>query len=147
MQEHEFYSALLQKMPPILRGMIKAIGLEKTQELLTRFGGTPIVLPKNKSEKLGLTESELFALHCELECHLSNDNRLSLPKVDKVFIIFRNYEIRILRKNYSLTALALKYGLTTRQIQNICKESETELLHDLDGSLNPPPQRQRDLFL
>lgn len=118
--EDESYGELLKNLPPVLRAIIKALGLVKAQDLLLKFGGTSISIPKHHSVKMGLSDDDLKALRLELENHLINDNRLSLPKIDKIFISFRNYEIRTARQKNSLNELALMYNLTSRQIQNIC---------------------------
>ena len=115
---------LLKSMPPILRGIIKALGLKKAQMLLMRFGGTTIVIPKTHSKKLGLSEEDLLALHRELDKHLTND-RITLPKVDKIFIGLRNLEILNARHEKSLSELALEYGLCVRHIQNICRKDDS----------------------
>jgi Mor family transcriptional regulator len=132
--EDEQYHALLQNLPPVLKAIIKALGLEKAQALLLRFGGTSVTIPKNHSVKLGLSDEDLNALRVALEPHLINDNRISLPKIDKIFISFRNHEIRSVREKKSLNELALQYNLCSRQIQNICvtdKTSQVDLFTDL----------------
>ena len=111
-------------MPPILRGIIKALGLKKAQILLMRFGGTTIVVPKTHSKKLGLSEEDLQALHSQLKPHIIND-RITLPKVDKIFIGLRNLEIINARKDKSLTELASEFGLCVRHIQNICRKDDS----------------------
>lgn len=115
---------LLKSMPPILRGIIKALGLKKAQMLLMRFGGTTITIPKVHSKKLGLSTDDLQALHKELDKHIHNDH-ITLPKVDKIFIGLRNLEIIAQRHEKSLTELALEYGLCIRHIQNICRKDES----------------------
>ena len=115
---------ILQNLPPVLKAIIRALGLERAQTLLLYFGGTMVMLPKYKSDKLGLTTEELTALHHELKPHLIDGNRITLPKIDKVFIAFRNIEIRAMRENKSLNALALQYNLSSRHIQNVCKVTE-----------------------
>lgn len=123
--EDESYGELLKNLPPVLRAIIKALGLVKAQDLLLKFGGTSISIPKHHSVKMGLADTDLNALRTELENHLINDNRLSLPKIDKIFISFRNYEIRTARQKKSLNELATMYNLTSRQIQNICVVEQT----------------------
>lgn len=116
---------LLKSMPPILKGIIKALGLKKAQMFLMRFGGTTIVVPKTHSQKLGLSTEDLQALHTQLEKHIIDD-RITLPKVDKIFIGLRNLEIIEKRHEKSLSELAIDYGLCVRHIQNICRKNESE---------------------
>jgi len=133
MEEDEIYRELLQNLPPVLRAIIRALGLEKAQALLLKFGGTSVTIPKNHSVKMGLSDDELNALRAELALYLTNDNRLSLPKIDKIFISFRNHEIRTARQKKSLNALATQYNLTSRQIQNICVDipsNQCDLFND-----------------
>lgn len=123
----------LPNLPPIFKAMVNALGIVKTQDILLAYGGTVTNI-----DKLGLSAEELNTLRLALKNHLKDnpkslklDNRLSLPKIDKIFIHYRNYEIRQKRQYYSLNQLALMYHLTSRHIGNICRATKNDLQIDL----------------
>jgi hypothetical protein len=45
-------------------------------------------------------------------------------KIDKIFLKYRNFEIRALRGKMTLNELAVKFDLTSRQIQNVLRGNE-----------------------
>lgn len=117
-------AALLATLPPVLRGVVRALGFLRAQEWLQAFGGVPVGIPKFHSTTLGLTDEELGRLQVTLAPHLDAAGRVSLPKVDKLFLRLRDEEIRRQRPTGTLTGLARAHGLTSRHIQNICRETE-----------------------
>ena len=112
---------LLSTLPPVLRAIIHALGMLKAQEFLVAHGGTYIVVPRKNGAKLGLTDEQLHDFRGRLADHLTNDDRLAVPKIDKLFLRFRDNEIRINQRRFTLNQLAKKYNLSSRQIQNICR--------------------------
>ena len=113
----------INSIPPQLRAIIKALGVQRALEFLKEHGGTTIRLPKNNTTALGLTSDELKALNLTLKNHLSG-NQITLPKHDKITIKIRNLVIKEKRKESSLNDLAIEFDLCSRQIQNICKEDD-----------------------
>jgi Mor family transcriptional regulator len=80
---------------------------------------------------LGLSAEELARLRDALALHMDAAGRVSLPKADKLFSRMRDEEIRRRRGSRSLSQLAAEFGLTSRQIQNICRED----MSDMQGAL------------
>jgi len=124
------YQELLKSLHPVLRAIIIALGMARAQEFLLLHGGTYIKLPRQDGQRLNLTDDELIALRYQLhdfrlgsgqQSHLSDEGCISLPKVDKIFTKYRNFEIRASRQGMTLNQLAVKYDLTSRQVQNILR--------------------------
>lgn len=113
---------LLSTLPPILRAIISALGLVRAQDLLIEHGGCYIKIPRKNAALLGLSDEELAALRIALDRHMGNDDRVALPKIDKIFMLFRDVEIRTNKSRYTLNELAKMYRLTSRHIQNICRD-------------------------
>ena len=122
---------LLLLLPPILRAVVVALGLARAQEFLAEFGGINVHIPKKYTPRLGLTEAEFVCLRDQLGCHLNSDGRVTLPKVDKILINYRNEKIRQECENNSIAALAKKYDLCSRQIQNICRGHKNSFQLDI----------------
>lgn len=118
--------ALLRTLPPVLRGVVRALGFGRARTFLELHGGTPVYMPKARSTKLQLDQSEFARLREALSPHLSASGFVCLPKSDKLFIRARNEQIRQERHNHSVVELAKRYGLTTRQVQMVCGQPETD---------------------
>ncbi len=108
----------------VLRAVVRALGWGRAGEWLTDHGGVPVVVPLHRQEALGLTAPELARLRQVMQPHVDDNHRVFLPKPDKLFIRARDAEIRRERARKSLTVLAREYRLTSRHIQNICREGE-----------------------
>ncbi len=105
-----------RSLPPVTRLIVEAIGWEQATSLLEAYGGRPVYL----GPRLGLSEGQLKALQRALDCHLGADNRLCLPKADKLFIRLRDERIRQLRgQGLSYPDLSRRFRLTTRHLMNI----------------------------
>ncbi|WP_052166365.1 hypothetical protein [Methylobacter tundripaludum] len=118
--------ALLKTLPPIARLVIKALGFTRAQEWLRDYGGVNVHIPLKKSRALGLQEDELERLRYVLQPHLStnkkiasSNNRITLPKVDKMLIMHRNAAIISNASKESIALQARIYNLSSRQITNI----------------------------
>lgn len=115
---------LLRGLPPITRGVVKALGIAGAGKFLVAHGGKGTYIPKHKSASLGLTDDELVRLRITLVNHIDADNKVELPKVDRLFRQARNLQIRRDRENASLPEMASCYSLTRRQITNIVREGD-----------------------
>lgn len=118
--------ALLKTLPPIARLVVKALGFARAQEWLRDYGGRNVYIPKEKTKALDLQEDELERLRHTLAEHLptnkriaSANNRITLPKVDKMLIMHRNAAIISNASKESIAYQARLYNLSSRQITNI----------------------------
>jgi hypothetical protein len=127
------YQELLKSLHPVLRAIITALGMARAQEFLLLHGGTYIKLPRQDGQRINLSDDELIALRYQLhdlrlgsglQSHLSDEGCISLPKIDKIFLKYRNFEIRASRGKMTLNELAVKFDLTSRQIQNVLRGNE-----------------------
>ncbi|BEV07986.1 hypothetical protein [Methylophilus sp. DW102] len=109
----------LQPLPPVLRAMVKALGFGRAIVFLQEYGGIPFTLPKLKDNKMGLMPDELARLRITLKQHLDADNRIALPKADKLLAYVRDQEITKHKDTESIVLQARKYHLTTRHVLNI----------------------------
>jgi hypothetical protein len=113
-------AGLLSILPPVLRAVVRALGVARAREWLMDHGGRNVCVPFFQGA--GLTPDEVARLRRELHNHLDESGRVTLPKPDKILNHYRDQQIRREHAHASLAALARHYGLTTRQIQNICRE-------------------------
>ncbi len=140
---------LLRTLPPVLRAVVRALGFGRARYFLESRGGAPVWVPAHKKAAWGLTPDEMDRLRQALQSHLNETRRITLPKVDKLFLKSRNEEIARLRGVRSVRDIAQDHALTTRQVMNIFRQAETwvdsgpsqaEMARDL-------ARRQTDLFL
>lgn len=115
---------LLKTLPPVLRAVVRALGFTRAREWLANHGGVNVVIPARRSHALGLDADELARLRVTLARHLDAAGRCWLPKADKLFIRVRDAQIRKDRMHTSISNLARHHRLTSRQILNICRESD-----------------------
>jgi hypothetical protein len=118
------FGDILAALPPVLRAIVRALGVRRAQEWLHEHGGVNVVIPRRHSTVLGLTDAELRTLRATLAPHLDASGRVWLPKPDKLLIRARNAAIRRERAQTSIARLARRYALSSRQILNICREGE-----------------------
>lgn len=111
--------ALLATLPPVLRAVVKALGFSKAQEWLRDRGGVNVHIPLKKSKALGLQDNELARLRHVLAPHLDSNNRIWLPKADKLLAVHRNAAIIGGANQESIARQARLYNLSSRQITNI----------------------------
>lgn len=121
----EINQRLISSLPPVLKAVVMALGLGRARVFLIEHGGVNINIPKFRVDNsLGLNENELASMNKYLECHMNENGRLWLPKVDKLFIFERNIQIIKDKSNLSIHGLAKKYNLSSKQIMNICRLAE-----------------------
>jgi len=118
---------LLSTLPPVLRAVVRALGLTRAQEWLQDYGGVSIILPQYRTDALSLTSDEIQAMRVTLAPHLDAAGRFWAPKADKILIRARDDQIRRERHHSSIRVLARRYRLSDRQILNICREDEPGL--------------------
>lgn len=115
---------LLRTLPPVLRGVVMALGFMRAREFLGAHGGVNVSIPKHQSTALGLASDELARLRQALVLHMDAAGRVWMPKADKLFKRARDTQIRKDRANTSISALARAHDLSSKQICNICRETD-----------------------
>jgi len=125
-------------LTPMLRRLVRSIGLPNTLTLLAKRGGLPLEVPRRGRssyilvELIGETAADLLAEE------FAGTEAITLPMADKLHAQIRNRAIRAERSTASLSALASRYGLTRRQIVNIAGEDEQERHPDLFADAPEP---------
>lgn len=112
-------------LTPMLKRLIRRLGVAKTLTLLRARGGVPLKLPMQPEGLLAelLGRDAVAALIEEF----GPGERVTMPMVDKIDAQIRDAAIRAEHRNGdSLADLALRYRLTMRQVQNICRASPPE---------------------
>jgi hypothetical protein len=108
-------------LPPVLRGLVEAIGFDLTLQLLRARGGQRVHIPVQSSAwLLNLLGPKATRILCERW----GGQELDLPKHDKIAVQLRNAAIRADRETHSLNALAARYGLTRRHILNVARTED-----------------------
>lgn len=115
---------LLSTLPPVLRGVVMALGFMRAREFLSAHGGVNVCIPKHRATALGLDAEELARLRQALSLHMDAAGRVWMPKADKLFQRARDTQIRKDRQSHSIASLARTYDLSSKQICNICREGE-----------------------
>lgn len=115
---------LLRTLPPVLVAVVRALGFGRAKSFLVKHGGVNVYVPKLRSAGLGLEREELFRLRETLKCHMDSAGRVWMPKPDKLFIRVRDAQIRKDRLRTSINSLAHQNHLSSRHIQNICREGD-----------------------
>lgn len=115
---------LLGNLPPVLRAVVRALGFGRAREFLESRGGAPIWVPTVKQSAWGLTPDEMARLRETLEPHLNTSRRITLPKVDKLFLHYRNEQIVRERGMRTARDIAQTNALTVRHVLNIFKGAE-----------------------
>jgi hypothetical protein len=115
---------VLRSLPPVLRAVVRALGLARARAWLAIHGGLNIHLPKFRTAALGLEADELMRLRMTLAPHLNENGRVWLPKADRLLRQVRDANMRRERHMASITVLARRYGLSVRQVCNICREGD-----------------------
>lgn len=137
---------LLRTLPPVLRAVVKALGFGRARDFLELRGGAPIWIPSIKKAAFGLTPDEMNRLRLALEPHLNETRRITLPKVDKLFLKYRNEQITRDRGERTVRDIAKAHALTTRQVTNIFRQAEGEAIRPKDVAAAEFARRQTDLF-
>ncbi len=137
---------LLRTLPPVLRAVVRALGFGRARDFLERRGGAPIWVPSLKQAAWSLTPDEMNRLRLALEPHLNETRRITLPKVDKLFLKYRNEQIARDRGERTVRDIAQAHALTTRQVTNIFRQAEGEAVRPKDASAAEFSRRQQDLF-
>lgn len=137
---------LLRTLPPVLRAVVRALGFGRARDFLERRGGAPVWIPAIKQAAFGLTPDELNRLRITLDPHLNESRRITLPKVDKLFLKYRNEQIARDRGERTVRDIAQTHALTTRQVTNIFRQAEGEAIRPKDAAAADFARRQTDLF-
>jgi len=118
--------SLLEPLPPVLRAVVRALGVNRAREWLMERGGRNVCVPLGRSSAMvqGLNQEEVERMRYTLANHMDENGRVTLPKADKLLNHFRDQQIRRERRKASLPALAHRYNLTVRQVLNICREDD-----------------------
>lgn len=119
---------LLKVLPPIIKGVVRALGFARARWWLGEYGGVAQHIPKFKGAALGLDTTELERLRTQLKRHIDANGRIDLPKADKLFQLSRDAHIRNERRGTSERMLARRYNLCARQIRNIYREGDDDQL-------------------
>ena len=122
---------LLKLLPPVLRAVVRALGFMRAKAWLGEYGGVNMHIRAGSAYTLQLSPDELARLRRALAPHLDSDERVCLPKADKLGNLVRNTLIRKERAHTSINALARRYSLSSRQIINICSEATDRRQFDL----------------
>ncbi len=115
---------LLATLPPVLRAVVKALGFARAREFLLEHGGVNVTIAKRHSRALRLQGDELARLRENLKPHLDSNDRVWLPKADKLLQMARNAQIRREAYDKSIRDQARMYDLSSRQITNIRREND-----------------------
>lgn len=115
---------LLSTLPPVLRGVVRALGFSRARDFLADHGGVNVYIPIARGAGLGLDAAELQRLRQALAPHMDADDRVWMPKADKLFQRVRDTQIRKDRRHKSISALAREHHLSSRHILNICREDD-----------------------
>ncbi|MDR0633615.1 MAG: hypothetical protein LBF91_01390 [Azoarcus sp.] len=119
--------------PPVLRAIVRALGIVRAREWLHEHGGVNVVIPRYRTTVLGLDSDEITRLRRELAPHMDAAGRIWLPKCDKLLRLARDAQMRRERNTVSIAVLARRYGISSRQVLNICRDDD-----DGDESPNLP---------
>jgi Mor family transcriptional regulator len=115
---------LLRTLPPVLVAVVRALGFGRAKSFLVKHGGVNVFIPKLRSAGLGLEPEELARLRETLAPHMNAAGRVWMPKPDKLFIRVRDAQIRKDKDRNSISMLAHQNNLSSRHIQNICREGD-----------------------
>lgn len=126
MQWPEVPDNILKMLPPVLRAIVRALGITRATRWLKTYGGIYIYLPKMSTYTLDLTKEELVRMQIALNPHISSKRIVTIPKADKIMAIIRNQQIRADRRRLSLSCLARRNNLTIRHIGNICRAKQDD---------------------
>lgn len=125
---------------PMLRRLIRAIGIGGTTALLRWRGGCRLCLPHDPRRSELAQYLSIGQVQALIDT-FGAGNPVTLPKPDKLYLQARNSEIRVSHaQGDSLAELALRYGLTTRHIMNIVAAN------DDDGGQSDTDGTQSELF-
>lgn len=115
---------LLRTLPPVLGAVVRALGFGRAKAFLVDHGGVNVCIPKFRSSSLGLDKDELARLRETLAPHMDAAGRVWMPKPDKLFIRVRDAQIKREKYSASINGQARQYRLSSRQIQNIRRETD-----------------------
>ena len=117
--------SLLELLPPVLRAVVRALGVNRAREWLMDYGGRNVCVPLGRCNVAqGLSQEEVARMRVTLANHMDENGRVTIPKADKLLIHFRDQQIRKDRMKTSISMLSRRYNLTSRQIVNICREDD-----------------------
>jgi len=125
MIDSESYRGYMQNLPESLEDIASAIGEAKVFELINRFKGQRIHIPKSISKwsLLPLLGNEAaFKL-----VQLCGGNDIFIPSCHGLNLASRNQKIRADRDSMKIDDLAAKYQLSRRAIQKIVNSQKSTL--------------------
>lgn len=126
----------LDRLPPSMRQLCKALGAVKAFELCRARGGVPLCVPTVVSDEhwlvpvIGLDGLELLVVYY-------GGIEIEVPKYDKVAIQLRHKHVQSMVAKLGLTATAIATGYTKRHVLNIKRDL---------GTLEELAEAQGDLF-
>lgn len=123
-------ASLIALLPPVLKAVVRALGYVRAREWLDTHGGVNVNIPSYKDAALDLQPDELARLRETLAQHMDAAGRVWMPKPDKLWQLARNASIRACADQASIRDQAFQYRLSSRQITNIRRESNSD-----DGQL------------
>lgn len=115
---------LLRSLPPVLAAVVRALGFGRARDFLSSHGGVNVCLPKHLSARLGIEKEELVRLRETLKPHMDAQDRVWMPKPDKLWNRVRNADINRRKYTQSINEQAREHNLSSRQILNIRREGD-----------------------
>lgn len=118
-------------LPPLMRNLVRLIGLPETLRLLEARGGIPTYIPAHPDQS---TELKAVLSAAALEALARSEyagHRVELPKPDKVIAQLRNHAIRNARTQMSAAQVARTFGLTRRHVINLSASDAEDPTLDL----------------
>ncbi len=115
-------------LPQVLQDLVALIELPATMKIVSEYGGTTLYVPVRHvtdNHKLIKVIGRKAAEILQGEYH---GEELSIPTARKAIRAVRNKEIRAKRQHTSESMLAREYKMSERNIRNICKDMEEEVL-------------------
>ncbi|MCL1860687.1 MAG: hypothetical protein FWG52_04025 [Proteobacteria bacterium] len=84
--------SLLELLPPVLRAVVRALGVNRAREWLIERGGRNVCVPLGRSGAVaqGLSREEAERMRLTLANHMDENGRVSFPKADKLINHFRD---------------------------------------------------------
>lgn len=112
------------RLPPMLRKLVRLIGLSETLRLTCRFGGARVSLGVTRQPKTKLRKALSEASIEVLAKHLDHEH-IDIPTPDSILAQIRDASIQEqASRGATLAELSEDFGLTRRHIMNICAQKK-----------------------
>lgn len=124
---HEVEPSIIdkEKLPELMKELIDLIGYPDTYNLISKYGGHDVYIPKHPSRSQLSSILPYSAL--EKLSHQYGGTYLTLPSLLQIDIQERNKKIILaLQKGESRAVVAEKFGLGIRQIANIRRDNDNK---------------------